>query len=215
MAHSFVITHVPTARRPLNDISPWYVLLEVVDSHSDDSCNAALQAMLEAAFEAGLVQDAVVAASQAQFKAIWALREDISEAQAAEGKNIKHDIAVPVSQVANFIQETHVLVAAAFPSVRMVTFGHMGDGNLHYNISPPLNQAHDEFLKNQDAINLIVHDSVARFNGSVSAEHGLGTLRRDEAARYKSKVEMDMMRAVKQALDPLGIMNPNKVLAAV
>jgi FAD/FMN-containing dehydrogenase len=221
MAHSFVMTHAPTARRPLADVSPWYVLIEVVDANSDAACNAALQALLEAALQASLVTDAVVASSQAQFKAIWALREDISEAQAAEGKNIKHDIAVPVSQVANFIRVTHALVAAAFPAVRMVTFGHMGDGNLHYNVSPPLpqgtqnlSQNHDEFLKNQDAINLIVHDSVARFNGSVSAEHGLGTLRRDEAARYKSKVEMEMMRAVKQALDPLGVMNPNKVLAA-
>jgi FAD/FMN-containing dehydrogenase len=115
--------------------------------------------------------------------------------------------------VANFVRETHALVVSAFPHVRMVTFGHLGDGNLHYNVSPPPDQNQDEFLKNQDAINLIVHDSVARFNGSVSAEHGLGTLRRDEAARYKSKVEMDMMRAVKQALDPQGIMNPNKVLA--
>jgi FAD/FMN-containing dehydrogenase len=215
MAHSLVIKHVPSSRRPLADMSPWYVLIEVVDADSDAACNAALQALLEAAFEASLAQDAVVASSGAQFKAIWALREDISEAQAAEGKNIKHDIAVPVSQVANLIRVTHALVAEAFPAVRMVTFGHMGDGNLHYNISPPLDQAHDEFLKNQDAINLIVHDSVARFNGSVSAEHSLGTLRRDEAARYKSKVEMDMMRAVKQALDPLGVMNPNKVLAAV
>jgi FAD/FMN-containing dehydrogenase len=212
MAHSLVIAHVPTARRPLADISPWYVLMEVVDSHSEESCNSALQALLEAAFEASLVTDAVVASSQAQFKAIWALREDISEAQASEGKNIKHDIAVPVSQVANFIRVTHALVADAFPAVRMVTFGHMGDGNLHYNVSPPLDQAHDEFLQNQDAINLIVHDSVARFNGSVSAEHGLGTLRRDEAARYKSEVEMDLQRRLKAAFDPLGTMNPNKVL---
>jgi FAD/FMN-containing dehydrogenase len=221
MAHSLVIAHVPTARRPLADLSPWYVLIEVVDAHSDAACNAALQALLEAAFEASLVQDAVVASSGAQFKAIWALREDISEAQAAEGKNIKHDIAVPVSQVANFIRVTHALVADAFPAVRMVTFGHMGDGNLHYNISPPLPQgnqslmqAHDAFLKSQEAINLIVHDSVARFNGSVSAEHGLGTLRRDEAARYKSEVEMDLQRRLKTAFDPLGTMNPNKVLAA-
>jgi FAD/FMN-containing dehydrogenase len=171
--------------------------------------------LLEAAFEVSLVTDAVVASSQAQFNAIWALREDISEAQASEGKNIKHDIAVPVSQVANFIRVTHALVAEAFPAVRMVTFGHMGDGNLHYNVSPPLEQAHDEFLKNQDAINLIVHDSVARFNGSVSAEHGLGTLRRDEAARYKSAVEMDLQLRLKAAFDPLGTMNPNKVLAAL
>ena len=200
MAHGLVLKHVPNSRRPLADASPWYVLMEVVDFNNDEACTAALQAILEAAFEASLISDAAVSSSEAQYKAIWALREDVSEAQAAEGKNIKHDIAVPVSQIANFVRATGELVAAAFPAVRMVTFGHVGDGNLHYNVSPPLpqgtqnpDQAHDEFLKNQDAINLIVHDSVARFNGSVSAEHGLGTLRRDEAARYKSKVEMDMM----------------------
>ncbi len=214
VAHSIVLKHVPNSRRPLADVSPWYVLIEVVDFNNDEACTATLQAILEAAFEASLISDAAVSSSEAQYKAIWALREDVSEAQAAEGKNIKHDIAVPVSQVANFVRETHALVAAAFPDVRMVTFGHLGDGNLHYNVSPPLGSNHDEFLKNQDAINLIVHDSVARFNGSVSAEHGLGTLRRDEAARYKSSVEMSMMRAVKQALDPQGIMNPNKVLVA-
>jgi len=221
MAHGIVLKHVPNSRRPLAEVSPWYVLLEVVDFASDESCTATLQAILEAAFDASLITDAAVSSSEAQYKAIWALREDVSEAQAAEGKNIKHDIAVPVSQVANFVRETHALVAAAFPAVRMVTFGHLGDGNLHYNVSPPLpqgtqnlSQPHEEFLKNQDAINLIVHDSVARFNGSVSAEHGLGTLRRDEAARYKSSVELNLMRAVKQALDPQGIMNPNKVLAS-
>jgi FAD/FMN-containing dehydrogenase len=215
MAHGLVLKHVPNSRRPLADVSPWYVLIEVVDFNNDEACTAALQTILEAAFEASLISDAAVSSSEAQYKAIWALREDVSEAQAAEGKNIKHDIAVPVSQVANFVRETHALVAAAYPNVRMVTFGHLGDGNLHYNVSPPFDQPHEEFLKNQDAINLIVHDSVARFNGSVSAEHGLGTLRRDEAARYKSSVEMNMMRAVKQALDPQGIMNPNKVLATV
>ncbi len=213
VAHGIVLKHVPNSRRPLADVSPWYVLMEVVDFNNDEACTVALQAILEAALQASLISDAAVSSSEAQYKAIWALREDVSEAQAAEGKNIKHDIAVPVSQVANFVRETHELVAAAFPAVRMVTFGHLGDGNLHYNVSPPLDQLHEEFLKNQDAINLIVHDSVARFNGSVSAEHGLGTLRRDEAARYKSSVEMNMMRAVKQALDPHGIMNPNKVLA--
>ncbi len=214
MAHGLVLKHVPNSRRPLTDVSPCYVLMEVVDFNNDEACTATLQAILEAAFEASLISDAAVSSSEAQYKALWALREDVSEAQAAEGKNIKHDIAVPVSQIANFVRETGELVAAAFPAVRMVTFGHVGDGNLHYNVSPPVAQDHDEFLKNQDAINLIVHDSVARFNGSVSAEHGLGTLRRDEAARYKSKVEMDMMRVIKQALDPQGIMNPNKVLAS-
>ena len=215
MAHGLVLKHLPHSRRPLADVSPWYVLMEVVDFHSDAACTIALQAILEAAFEASLIADAAVSSSEAQYQAMWALREDVSEAQATEGKNIKHDIAVPISQIANFVRETGALVAAAFPSVRMVTFGHVGDGNLHYNVSPPEDGNHDEFLKNQDAINRIVHDSVARFNGSVSAEHGLGTLRRDEAARYKSSVEMNMMQAVKQALDPQGIMNPNKVLASV
>ena len=212
MAHSLVLTHMPNCRRPLMDLSPWYVLMEVVDSQSTASCTHALQTALEVAFEQMLAQDAAVSMSEAQFKELWALRENISEAQAAEGKNIKHDISVPVSQVANFVRVTHALLDAAFPAVRPVTFGHLGDGNLHYNVSPPLNQDHNEFLKNQDVINLLVHDSVARFNGSVSAEHGLGTLRRDEAARYKSKVEMSLMGAIKKSLDPQGIMNPDKVL---
>jgi FAD/FMN-containing dehydrogenase len=132
---------------------------------------------LEAAFEASLISDAAVSSSEAQYKAIWALREDVSEAQAAEGKNIKHDIAVPVSQIANFVRETGELVAAAFPAVRMVTFGHVGDGNLHYNVSPPIGGDHDEFLKNQDAINLIVHDSVARLPSMVLARYAVTKLR--------------------------------------
>jgi FAD/FMN-containing dehydrogenase len=213
MAHSLVLQHVPQSRRPLSDVSPWYVLLEVVDFKSDAACSDALQSVLEAAFDASLILDAAVSSSQSQFNALWALREDISEAQASEGKNIKHDISIPISQIPSFVAETHALIAASFPGVRMVTFGHLGDGNLHYNVSPPRGQAHDIFLTHQDAINLIVHDSVAKFNGSISAEHGLGTLRRDEAARYKSSVELNLMRAVKQAMDPQGILNPNKVLA--
>ncbi len=213
IAHGLVLAHMPNARRPLATVAPWYVLLEVVGYKDDASCSAALQALLEQALEASLVTDAAVSSSTAQYQALWALREDISEAQATEGKNIKHDIAVPVSQIANFVRETHALVASAFPAVRMVTFGHLGDGNLHYNISPSPGQDHDAFLKHQDAINRIVHDSVARFNGSISAEHGLGTLRRDEAARYKSSVELALMRTIKRALDPLGLMNPDKVLA--
>jgi FAD/FMN-containing dehydrogenase len=213
LAHGLVLKHSAHSRRPLAAASPWYVLLEVVDFASDAACTAALEQLLEAAFDAAHIEDAVVSRSQSQFKALWALREDISEAQAAEGKNIKHDIAVPVSQVANFVRETHALLDAAFPGLRLVTFGHLGDGNLHYNVSPPPDQAHDAFLNHQATINRIVHDSVMRFNGSISAEHGLGTLRRDEAAHYKSPVELQLMRAIKQALDPLRTMNPNKVLS--
>jgi FAD/FMN-containing dehydrogenase len=208
-----VLTHFAGSRSPLQSQSPWYVLMECSDFVSQTHCTDALQTILEAAFETELIADAAVSDNDTQFKAIWALRENISEAQAAEGKNIKHDIAVPISSIAQFVAETTAQIQATFAGVRMVTFGHLGDGNLHYNVSPAVGADHDTFLKNQDALNLMVHDAVARYKGSVSAEHGLGVLRRDEAARYKSPVELSLMRAVKQALDPQGIMNPGKVLA--
>ena len=207
-----VLTHFEGTRNPLSTDSAWYVLMECSDNVSQTHCAQALQAVLEAAFEANLVLDAAVSDNDTQFKALWALRENISEAQAAEGKNIKHDIAVPISSIAGFIAQTAAQVQAAFPAVRMVIFGHLGDGNLHYNVSPALGADHDLFLNNQAAINLIVHDAVAAHNGSVSAEHGLGVLRRDEAARYKSPVELSLMRSIKLALDPANTMNPGKVL---
>jgi FAD/FMN-containing dehydrogenase len=207
-----VLTHFAGSRSPLSTHSPWYVLMECSDFVSQTHCTDALQAILEAAFEATLIADAAVSDNDTQFKAMWALRENISEAQAAEGKNIKHDIAVPISSIAQFVEQTTAQVLAVFPQVRMVIFGHLGDGNLHYNVSPAVGADAEAFLKHQDAINLLVHDAVAAYNGSVSAEHGLGVLRRDEAARYKSPVELRLMRAVKQALDPQGIMNPGKVL---
>jgi FAD/FMN-containing dehydrogenase len=208
-----VLTHFAGSRSPLQSQSLWYVLMECSDFVSQTHCTDALQTILETAFEAGLFADAAVSDNDTQFKAIWALRENISEAQAAEGKNIKHDIAVPISSIAQFVAETTAQIQATFAGVRMVTFGHLGDGNLHYNVSPAVGADPNEFLKHQDALNLLVHDAVARYKGSVSAEHGLGVLRRDEAARYKSPVELSLMRAVKQALDPQGIMNPGKVLA--
>jgi FAD/FMN-containing dehydrogenase len=210
---ALVLRHFPDCRRPLAVTQPWYVLLELSELEDEARAGAAAERLLEAALDAGLVADAAVAASLAQRRALWALRENISEAQAAEGKNIKHDIAVPISRIAEFVRETDAAIAAAHPGVRMIVFGHLGDGNLHYNVSPPEGESGDAFLARQDAINRITHDAVARFAGSVSAEHGLGVLRRDEAARYKSPVEIALMRSVKAALDPLGIMNPGKVLA--
>ena len=207
-----VLTHFEGSRNPLQNASPWYVLMECSDFVSQSHCANAMQATLEAAFESAIVTDAAVSDNETQFKAIWALRENISEAQAAEGKNIKHDISVPISSIAAFVEATAARVQNAFPSVRMVTFGHLGDGNLHYNVSPAVGANHDAFLANQAAINALVHDAVAAHNGSVSAEHGLGVLRRDEAARYKSAVELAMMQAVKRALDPNGLMNPGKVI---
>jgi FAD/FMN-containing dehydrogenase len=156
-----------------------------------------------------------VSASIDQFRQFWALRENISDAQSIEGKNIKHDISVPISRIADFIEETDAEIRAAHPQTRMIVFGHLGDGNLHYNVSPGTGFAGGDehaFLALEAPINRIAHDAVVRFGGSISAEHGLGVLRRDESARYKQPVEVAMMRAIKKALDPRGLMNPGKYL---
>ena len=217
MALGLVLKHVPQAKHPIESSSqsPWYVLLECSDTHGAARCQAQMERLFEAAFEANLISDGVLSANETQFRALWALREDISEAQAAEGKNIKHDISVPISRIAEFIELNSAKMAAQFSghsAVRQVVFGHLGDGNLHYNVSPPLLENHDAFLRNQDAMNKLVHDDVAAFGGSISAEHGLGVLRRDEATRYKSAVEMGLQKAIKVALDPKNLMNPGKVL---
>jgi FAD/FMN-containing dehydrogenase len=171
-----------------------------------------MQAIAAQALEQSLAADAALAQSLSQSRALWALRELISEAQAAEGKNIKHDIAVPISSIARFVAQTDALIAQSVPRARMVVFGHLGDGNLHYNVSPPEGMLEDEFLARQPEVYRLVHDQVARFAGSISAEHGIGQLKRDENRRYKSQVELSLMRDIKQAIDPLGIMNPGKVL---
>lgn len=207
-----VAKHFPQLRLPFPDTYPQYVLLELSDNESEDHANAMLEALITDALEQGVIDDAVVAASIAQSRSLWHLREHIPLAQAEEGKNIKHDISVPISRIGEFIRVTDVLLQADFPDCRMVTFGHLGDGNLHYNVSPAENMSGDAFIAEQDAINKIVHDSAHRFGGSISAEHGLGALKRDEILRYKSAVEMQLMRAIKDALDPLKLMNPGKVI---
>jgi len=212
MCLSLVTTHYPQLRYPFDRPHPQVVLLELSDNESEEHARAIFEAMMETAFETGVVEDAVVAESVQQSRDFWNLREHIPLAQVEEGKNIKHDIAVPISRVADFIDTTDALIQQAFPGARMVTFGHLGDGNLHYNVSPPASQNHDAFLDNSPAVNAIVHDSVHAHRGSISAEHGLGQLKREENRRYKSEVELAMMRAVKQALDPRGLMNPGKVV---
>jgi FAD/FMN-containing dehydrogenase len=211
-----VLKHYPDCKPPLPQRSAQYVLLECSDSLSEASAKEQMQQLLESALELDLITDAAVATSSQQSKALWSLRENISEAQAAEGKNIKHDISVPISSIAHFIRATNAQLQASFPGIRMVVFGHLGDGNLHYNVSPSEAntgaQYEEAFLALQTAINKITHDAVHSFRGSISAEHGLGQLRRDESQRYKTDVEMDMMRAIKQALDPKGLFNPGKVL---
>ena len=204
--------HFPALHSPFREPHAQYVLLELSDAESEAHANAMLEALATDAMDRGLVQDAVVASSLSQSQAMWQLREHISMAQAAEGKNIKHDIAVPVSRLADFIEETDALLQQKFPASRMVTFGHLGDGNLHYNVSAPLGHNDDDFLQHQAAINQLVHDKVHAYDGSISAEHGLGALKREEIKRYKSETELNMMVAIKRALDPLNLMNPGKVL---
>ena len=210
---ALVATHFPQLQQPLADAAH-YVLLQISDSESDAHANRLLEDLMSAAFADGLISDAVVAGSIAQSHGLWALREHISLAQAAEGKNIKHDVSLPISAIGRYITRTDALLQAAFPACRMVTFGHLGDGNLHYNVSPPPGMADTVFLASQPEINRIVHDSVHDFGGSISAEHGVGALKRDDLPRYKSPVEMALMRSIKEALDPRNLMNPGKVLSA-
>ncbi|KWR87182.1 FAD-binding oxidoreductase [Cupriavidus sp. IDO] len=212
LSMTLVTTHYPQLRYPFTQTHPQFVLMELSDSESEDHARAIFEKLMESAFDAGVVTDAVVAESGQQSQDFWNLREHIPLAQVEDGKNIKHDIAVPISRVADFIETTDALLQDAFPGARMVTFGHLGDGNLHYNVSPPAGVDHDDFMRNQDAVNRIVHDSVHAHGGSISAEHGLGQLKREENRLYKSEVELTMMRAIKQALDPLGLMNPGKVV---
>jgi FAD/FMN-containing dehydrogenase len=208
-----VLQHVHAARRPLADASPWYVLLEVSSAHSEGAATTAIEGLLEAALEAGHASDAALSASVAQFRSLWALREDISESQGAEGPTIKHDIALPIARIPAFIETTGAAIARHHPALRLVVFGHLGDGNLHYNLSPPVaGMGKADFVALEAPLNRLVHDAVHEAGGSISAEHGLGVLRRDEAARYKTAVERRLMQTLKQALDPLNLMNPGKLI---
>ncbi len=204
--------HFPQLRLPFAEPHAQYVLLEISDSESEEHANRMLEEVVASALENDLIQDAIAATSIAQSASLWQLREHIPLAQAEEGKNIKHDIAVPISLVGQFIDTTDRLLEQQFPGCRMVTFGHLGDGNLHYNVSAPAGAAEDAFIARQAEINLVVHDSVHSFKGSISAEHGLGALKRDEVIRYKSDVEMRLQKVLKQALDPLNLMNPGKLI---
>ena len=209
---TLVAKHFAATRLPFAQSYPQYVLLELSDTASAQNLDAMLHAALEEASENGLALDAAVAASEAQAEALWAMRENIPDAQVLEGKQIKHDISVPISRIAEYIAVTDAELQRAFPGVRLVTFGHLGDGNLHYNIAHPEGGDEDAFIAHAGEVSRVVHDSVARFSGSISAEHGLGQYKRDEILRYKSPLEMALMRKIKAALDPQGIMNPGKVL---
>jgi len=202
-----VLRHIPNTREPFNERYDWHVLIELNDSRADAPLNDWLENALADAIEANCATDAVIAANETQANELWRLREEISEAQRLDGKNVKHDISVPISRIADFIAKCDAALKSAFPDISLVCFGHMGDGNLHYNCGLPA-----KGLMNAEVINDIVYQQVSEFGGSISAEHGLGQLKRDEIVKHKSSVALDMMRALKKALDPNGIMNPGKVL---
>ena len=209
---TLVQRHFPQTRAPFPAAYAHYALIELSDSESDEHAGMLLDNVIGAAMSQDIAPDAVVATSLAQSTALWELRERIPLAQAAEGRNLKHDVALPISRIGDFIATTDALLQQAIPGLRMVTFGHLGDSNLHYNVAQPENEPDSFLLPHQAAINRIVHDSVHHFGGSISAEHGLGALKRDEILRYKSAVEMNLMRTIKQALDPRNLMNPGKVV---
>ena len=212
-ALSLVDKHYPQLRVPLWQETHWCVLLENSDSENEQHARSQFEALLEAALEAGCVSDAVVAENLTQAKGLWHIRESITLAQAAEGLNIKHDISIPVSRIPAFVAETDALLAREFPGVRMVDFGHLGDGNLHYNVQAPEGVNGDAFLRaNEERVNTVVFDQVKRFGGSISAEHGVGELKVGKLPLYKDPTALAMMRAVKNALDPQNILNPGRVL---
>ena len=212
-ALSLVAKHYPHQRVPLWQDSPYCVLLEQSDQESEAHARGQFEKLLETAFEDGCVVDAVVAENLTQAKALWDIRESIPLAQADEGLNIKHDISIAVSRIPEFVATTDGLLQAAIPGVRLVNFGHLGDGNLHYNVQAPKEGDAATFLReNEDLVNTLVYDAVARFDGSISAEHGVGSLKLDKLEQHKSPVALSMMRAIKQALDPQRVMNPGRVV---
>ncbi len=214
-ALGLVDKHFPALRVPLWADSPYCVLLENSDNESEAHARSQFERLLETAFEQGLVSDAVVAESLAQAHSLWHIRESIPLAQAEEGLNIKHDISIPVSRIPAFCAETDALLQREIPGVRLVNFGHLGDGNLHYNVQAPAGQDAKKFLKEEESrINGLVFDAVARYDGSISAEHGVGSLKASHLPHYKDPVALGLMRAVKQALDPQQIMNPGRVLVS-
>ena len=219
-ALSLVARHFPQQRVPFitgapeaPDETPWCVLLENSDDESEEHARARFEALLEKAFEEGCVTDAVVAENLTQAHQLWHIRESIPLAQVEEGLNIKHDISIPVSRIPEFVRVTDQALAEQIPGVRMVNFGHLGDGNLHYNVQAPLGGDAKAFLQAQEEnVNTVVFDSVKAFDGSISAEHGVGSLKQAKLPHYKSPVALQLMRSIKRALDPDNRMNPGRVL---
>lgn len=208
----FVVKHVPGAVDPLGAPSKWYVLLELSSGEAGGGLRETLEKLLLSEVVGTVVSDAVIAVSDAQRRQLWKLRESMSDVQRLEGGSIKHDVSVPVSSIGDFIERATKAVEKEIPGIRPVPFGHVGDGNIHFNLTQPVGADKAGFLARWDEMSAIVHGIVCELNGSISAEHGIGRMKRDEIAATKSPVEIETMRAVKRALDPKGILNPGKVV---
>ena len=207
-----VLSHIPGTRDPFAHTHDWYVLAELTSSVAGEGLDMVLTAALEQAAEASEISDAVVASSGTQRTAFWAIREGIPEAERLDGPSVKHDVSVPVAQMPAFMIEATAAVEAGWPGARVLAFGHLGDGNVHFNARPPVGTGYDEFARNGPSITGLVNDLTAAHGGSISAEHGIGTLKKSELQRLGNPAKLAAMRAVKQALDPHGIMNPGKLL---
>ena len=208
----FAMRHVAGVTDPLAQPYPAYALIELSSSSPQAGLQAVLEALLEAALESGEILDGTVAASEAQRRALWLIREGVVEGQRHEGGSIKHDVSVPVASVPEFLERATAAVTARLPGIRVVAFGHVGDGNIHFNLSQPIGADTGAYLARWEEFNRIVHDIVAGLGGSISAEHGIGRMKRIEITRYKSALELELMARIKAALDPLNLMNPGKTV---
>lgn len=207
-----VFAHIADTRDPLAGPHPWYVLVELTSPRADDALGSMLEAALAASMEAGETVDATIAATEAQRAALWKIRETLPEAERVDGASVKHDVSVPVAAMPAFIAEATPAIETGWPGARVLAFGHLGDGNVHFNARPPTGASYEAFRANGPAITRLVNDITVAHGGSISAEHGIGTLKRDELVRLGNPAKLAAMRAIKAALDPLGIMNPGKLL---
>lgn len=214
LAVELVVKHLADVRDPLQSPHLWYVLVEIALSGDEQSQTDHFERFLARALDNGAIQDAVVAASEAQRLSMWRIRENVPAAQSREGASLKHDISLPIALIPQFVATAGAAALAAVPGARMVAYGHLGDGNLHFNFSQSPQQSATEFLARADAVKRVVHDLVAAHGGSISAEHGIGQLKVEELRRYEDPVALSLMRTMKRALDPHGIMNPGKVVPA-
>lgn len=207
-----VTRHVPGNSMPMKSAAPWYVLIELSSHEAGNHANERMERLLSEAIARGIVRDATVATSLAQQKALWRLRESASEAQRGEGGSIKHDVSVPVARIAEFVAKANATVERICPGARPVVFGHFGDGNVHYNVTQPAAMDKQTFLELWSTMTGAVHGVIASLDGSISAEHGIGQMKRDDLRRFKGPLEIELMQRIKDALDPNGILNPGKVL---